>query len=369
MIYRYKIFVFFNTNKTIFYMIIGIPKELKPGEARVGITPQATKELTSTDNKVLIHKDAGILSGYSNNDYKEAGAEIVEHLEELWAKSELLLKVKEPAREEREFFRENLTVFSFLHPASDKDLVQKLVKAKTTGISFDLLQDEENSFPILTPMSEIAGRLSIFAAASALWPHNNGQGILLGKDTNVLVIGAGVSGNAAIDSAIGLSTNVCVLDLNESKIKELNAKGIRARISNRENLVEELKIADVVIGAVYVPADLAPKIIKEEDLKVMKKGSVVVDISIDQGGILETSKTTSISKPTFINNGVVHYCVPNMPALAPKTATINLNKAVMPWLKQLIKSSDVSKEQYLASGIATFKGQIFNETVKKAINA
>jgi len=350
-------------------MIIGIPKELKPGEARVGITPKASKEIVSSGHKVLIQKDAGLLSGYDNQDFLDAGAEVIDSLEQLWKSSDILLKVKEPAPKEREFFREDLTVFSFLHPASDKDLVQKLVKSKTTGISFDLLRDENKNFPILAPMSVIAGRLSIFAAANALQPHNNGKGILLGEDCNVLVIGAGVSGMAAIDSATGLKANVCVLDLDQGKIEDLNSKGIKAKASNRENLVNELKIADVVIGAVYVPADLAPKIIKKDDLKLMKNGSVVVDISIDQGGILETSKTTSIAEPTFTKEGIVHYCVPNMPALAPKTATINLNKAVMPWLKLLLNTKDVQSEKYLSSGLACYNGQIVNDTVKKAINA
>ncbi len=353
-------------------MIIGIPKELKPGEARVGITPEACNQLTSNGHQVLIQKDAGTLSGYSNKDFSDSGAELIEQLEQVWAKSDLLLKVKEPAPEEREYFREDLTVFSFLHPASDKDLVNKLVKAKTTGISFDLLQDEKNNFPILAPMSEIAGRLSIFSAANALQPQKKGLGILLGKDCNVLVIGAGVSGNAAINSALGLRANVCVLDLNQAKIDSLNARkdsnNLRAKISNRENLLEELKIADVVIGAVYVPADLAPKIIKKQDLELMKQGSVIVDISIDQGGILETSKTTSISNPTFIENGVVHYCVPNMPALAPRTATINLNRAVMPWLETLLETKDPTKEKYLSTGIATYQGQILNKVVEKALS-
>ena len=356
-------------------MIIGIPKELKPGEARVGITPEACSKLTSDGHSVLVQKDAGILSGYLNEDFSNSGAKLIEDLEQIWAKSDVLLKVKEPAPEERNYFREDLTVFSFLHPASDKDLVQKLVQSKTTGISFDLLQDEKSNFPILSPMSVIAGRLSIFAAANALQPQNKGKGILLGKDCNVLIIGAGVSGNAAINSALGLEANVCVLDLNQAKIDQLNSQkdsgNIRAKISNRENLIQELKIADVVIGAVYVPADLAPKIIKKQDLGLMQKGSVIVDISIDQGGILETSKTTSISNPTFVEDGIVHYCVPNMPALAPKTATINLNRAAMPWLEILLKtlsqSKDITKEKQLSTGLATYQGEIFNKVVAKAL--
>lgn len=361
-------------------MIVGIPKELKAGEARVGITPDAVKVVIGLGHQVIIQSEAGALSGFEDEEYLAAGAKILPSLEEIWLNSNLLLKVKEPAPEERKFFRNDLTVFSFLHPASDKDLVEKLLEAGSTGISFDMVLDQNGQFPILTPMSLIAGQLSIYAGSYALQPINGGRGVLLGGEgfpsANILIVGAGAAGTAAARTAIGVGSNVCVLDINPKRIEFYNShptrenQKIKGLISSRENFEKELPMADILIGAVYVAADLAPKLVKKVDLSMMRKGAALVDICIDQGGFAESSRATSIFKPTFIEDHIVHYCVPNMPALVPRSSTIALNNAVMPWLKALLTSSGqtLKLQSGIKTGLVCSSGKLVNKVVAKALN-
>ena len=358
-------------------MIIGVPKELKSGEARVGITPDSANVVIKLGHQVILEKNAGILSGFSDSEYLQVGVKILDNYEQIWSHSDLLLKVKEPALEERKLFRKGQTIFSFLHPASDKHLVENLLSSKSIGISFDTLRDEKGLFPILTPMSLIAGQLSVYAGSFALQPINGGRGVLLGGDdfpsANVLIVGAGAAGTAAARTAIGVGANVCVLDINSTKIDYYNSLGekVRGLVSNKENLEEELLTADLLIGAVYVASDLAPKLIHKNHLSSMRKGAAIVDICIDQGGFAETSRATSISNPTYIEQNIVHYCVPNMPAQVPRSSTIALNNAVMPWLLQILKNGSVKSIETnpaIKSGLVTYDGKLVNPTVAKALN-
>jgi len=358
-------------------MIIGIPRERKQGESRVVLTPQAVETLVKTNSEVIIETNAGLLSGFEDDEFRNSGATIVNELEELWARSELLLKVKEPAEEERAFFREDLTIFSFLHPAADKDLVEQLVSSKATGLDFDLVSEQPGNFPILSPMSEIAGALSVYSGFQCLQPSRGGRGVLLGglegiEPASILIIGAGVAGKAAAETAIATGAKVCILDIKESSLEQFQNRGskVRALISAKDVIKEEVAKADIVIGAVLVPGDKAPKLVSKELLKNFRKGAALVDICIDQGGFAETSRSTSIKEPTYIEQDVVHYCVPNMPALVPRTSTMAISRAVLPWVSILAKQGvykALENSKGIKNSLITSNGKLVNNIVKDAL--
>jgi alanine dehydrogenase len=322
-------------------MIIAVPKERKVLEKRVAITPLGVKELLVAGHQVLIETKAGIGAGFSDFDYISAGAEIVSTLEEVWRRAELLVKVKEPAPEEYQFCRPGLIIFDYLHLAGLPEVAKVLVDTKVSGIAYEGVQTTDGRLPLLEPMSEIAGKLSVINGANCLLAQNGGSGVLLsgissGFEGKVGVLGFGVAGKAAAVLADAMGAAVSVIEKKEEKREQAKAcLGPKAQVmdfseSNIESLASQ---ADLLIGAVLVPGAAAPRILTKETISKMKLGSVFVDISIDQGGCSETSRTTSLSEPTYLESGVLHYCVPNMPAQVARTATLALTSVTLPYIK------------------------------------
>ncbi|HMO17576.1 MAG TPA: alanine dehydrogenase [Oligoflexia bacterium] len=359
---------------------IGIPKERKANEKRVALIPEDIQFLVNEKRALVkIETGAGVGSGYQDSDYKSAGANIVNSLEDVWKDIDLLVKVKEPAPEEYKFLRKGLMVFSFLHPAASKDLTLALLDSGVTGLDYDLVEAERSQeesvprFPILEPMSRIAGRLSIQCGAQALLSQYGGPGILLdgiggAPRTEVLVIGGGISGTEACIRANALSASVTVLDIKEEKLKALSTlcPGISTRISTPESVAECLKTADLIIGAVLIPGAKAPTILNRSLLKTCKKNAVFVDIAIDQGGISETSRPTTIAEPSYLEEGVIHLCVANMPSMAPRTATLLLRKETMPYITALCEKplSDLLKSNYgLGKSLVCRDGVLTNKAI------
>jgi alanine dehydrogenase len=354
-------------------MIIGVPRERKQGERRVAILPDGVQELRALGHTVLIEQGAGAGAGFADSAFERVGGEPCATLCEVWSRAELLVKVKEPAPEEIPLFRENLSVFCFLHLAPQPELTRALLKSKVTSLDYDLVQADDGSLPILEPMSVIAGKLSIQCGAYALQAGNGGQGVLLGglpgvKPGRVVVIGAGVAGSNAARVARGLGAEVTVIDINLRRLAQFS--DMRTIFSTPRAIEREVQEADLVIGSVLIPGALAPKLLTREMLRKMPEGSVIVDICIDQGGMCETSRPTSISDPTFVEEGVVHYCVPNMPALVPRTSTEALTNATLPWIK-LIANCGVEKalntSQALRRGLTTINGRLTNQAVAEAV--
>lgn len=358
-------------------MRIGCPRERKTGERRVAITPTGAAKLVSGGHKVLMETCAGVLSGFVDAEYQAVGAEIVPTLESVWKNCEILVKVKEPAPEEYHYFRPGLIVFSFLHPVAFPEMVNALVRANVTSLSYDLLENEAGRLVLLEPMSVIAGKLAVQCGAHALQAENGGSGVLLGgcgavAPANVIVLGAGASGASAVQVAHGMGANVSVFDINpgaEQRFKNLTTR-FQFFLSSSEVLAAELPGADLVIGAVLIPGAPAPKVLTREMLSTMKPGSVFVDISIDQGGCAETSRATSLSSPTYVEHGVIHYCVPNMPALVPRTATMALTAETLPYVLLLANSgfNGTLNSKPLTSSLVTHNGEIVNPTVASELS-
>lgn len=359
-------------------MIIAIPRERKPGECRVAITPDGAGSLRTVGAKVLIEKNAGELSGFADAEYQKAGAEIIADLSELWAKADLLLKVKEPAPEELSLFRPGLTVFSFLHPAVAPEMMHALLESEVIGLDYDLVSTADGRLPILEPMSVIAGKLAIQCGAVALQSRDGGRGVLLGgaagvKPAKVLVVGAGAAGASAAQLAIGLGARVVIMDINTDKLQSFCTGAFKAETvySTPAALERELLDADLVIGSVLIPGALAPKLLTRAMLKKMQKGSVIVDICIDQGGFAESSRATSIAEPTYVEEGVVHYCVPNMPALVPRSSTLALTNATLPWVRKLSKEgikAAIKNSLPLQESLVSVKGKLTNKAIGQALN-
>lgn len=358
-------------------MIIGVPRERKEGERRVAITPDGTRDLVDTGHKVIIETNAGLLSGFSDEDFRSAGAEIVPSLEQVWKPAQLLLKVKEPAPEEYKYFRPGLAVFSFLHLAPAAELTQTMVETGVTGLDYDLVMLDDGRLPILEPMSIIAGKLAIQCGAYALQANSGGRGILLGgsvgvRPARVVVVGAGAAGSNAARVALGCGAEVSILDVNLPKLQPFCDGVLRARTlySTPSALEREVKNADLLVGAVLIPGALAPKLITRKYLAQMRPGSVFVDISIDQGGVSETSRPTSHAEPTYIEEGVIHYCVPNMPALVPRTSTEALTGATLPWVKILAKQgieSAILHSVPLRRALTSYQGNLTNTVIGDAL--
>lgn len=319
-------------------MIIGVPKEVKVEEYRVGLIPEFVKYLVKKGHKVYVQKDAGSEAGFFDEQYIKAGAQIVKSIEELYKNAELIIKVKEPQEEEIQLIREGQTLFTFFHFSSNKRMTMQLIEKKAICIAYELIK-KDNALPILKPMSEIAGKLSIQEGMKYLEKEYGGKGVLLSgtKDVmpgNIVIIGGGVVGYNAGIIADGVGANITFLEINDKIMRMLKKNFKRAKVlcSNRENLKKVLKQADVVIGAVLLPGKSTPMVIKEQDLKIMEKGSVIVDVAIDEGGICETSRPTTHRDPIFIYKDIIHYCVPNIPGVVPKTSTIALNYATFPYM-------------------------------------
>lgn len=354
-------------------MIIGIPTEQKPGEKRVAITPDQVAVLVADGHSVLIESGAGNGSGFTDKLYTDAGAEIVPAAAELWGRSELVVKVKEPLPQEFSFFRAGLSLFCFLHPAALPEMTKTLIQTKVTAMTYDMLALENGRLPILEPMSAIAGKLSIQCGALALQSNLGGRGVLLGgvpgvPPARVVVIGAGVSGSNAVQVAAGMGAEVTVLDSNVDKLTALLNSGLPVRTvySNPAAISRELTGADLVIGAVLIPGAKTPRLLNETLLSNLAPQAVLVDICIDQGGISTTSKPTSISEPVYDAKGVVHYCVPNMPALVPRTSTLALTNAAFPWTRKLAHRGIVralKESEPLRKSLLCHKGELTSTIV------
>jgi alanine dehydrogenase len=363
-----------------FYMKIGVPKEIKNHEYRVGLTPESVAEILKNNHEVFIQKDAGLEIGFSNEAYQKAGATILNTPQELYDISELIVKVKEPVPEEFQYLSNKHTVFAYLHLAGDPKTGLELAATGVTGIALETVTADDGSMPLLSPMSAIAGQLSIVVGSYHLLKPNKGMGTLIGafQDVDprvVTVIGAGVAGTEAIEKAIDNRAQLKIIDLSEKRLHELEKiygnKNIEYIVSTETAIENALKVSDLVIGAVYVIGKQAPKVVTNSMLKHMKPGAVMVDISIDQGGCFESSKPTTHANPTYDQDGIIHYCVTNMPGAVPLTATQALNKATLPYILELAnKGIDqaLTENKHLANGLNIKNSEVVHEAVKEALS-
>ena len=326
-------------------MKIGVPKEIKSQENRIGLTPESVKTLVSEGHEVLVENNGGFEAGFDNDQYKSAGAKIVKNAEDIFNDSEIIVKVKEPLLNEVKMIRENQIVFTYLHLAAAKELTQGLINSKAICIAYETVTDNDGRLPLLAPMSAVAGRMSVQAGAHCLEKNQNGRGLLLGgapgvEGGTVVILGGGVVGENAATIATGMQAKVHIVDKSEKRLKQLSdifGNKIIPEQSDNVDLKELISKADLLVGGVLIPGAEAPKLITKEMLKKMKRGSVIVDVAIDQGGCVETSKPTTHAQPTYIVDNVVHYCVANMPGGVPRTSTLALNKATLPFLSKLAK--------------------------------
>jgi alanine dehydrogenase len=358
-------------------VIVGVPKEVKDNEYRVALTPEGARELTRAGHQVLIEEDAGAGSSIPQPRYERAGAEIVPSAEEVWSGSDLILKVKEPVPEEYERLREGQILFTYLHLAASKPLTQTLIERKVSAVAYETVQVEGGHLPLLAPMSEIAGRMAPQAAARLLEKEYGGRGILMGgvsgvRPAKVFVLGAGMAGSNAAWIAAGMEAEVIVVDKNLDKLRfidQIHKGRIITLMSDQLTLEQRVREADVVIGSVLVPGARAPKLVTEEMVASMRPGSVIVDIAIDQGGCVETSRMTTHSDPTFVAHGVVHYCVGNMPGAVPNTSTYALTNVTLPYAIDVASKGlerAVREDPALALGVNAYAGALTNEGVAEA---
>ncbi|MGE7771797.1 alanine dehydrogenase [Viridibacillus arvi] len=360
-------------------MKIGIPKEIKNNENRVAMTPAGVVNLTVFGHEVFIEKGAGLGSGFGDEDYVAAGAYIVGTAEEAWSQ-EMVMKVKEPVASEYGYFHEGLILFTYLHLAPEPELTQALLDKKVVGIAYETVQLPNRSLPLLTPMSEVAGRMATQIGAQYLEKMEGGKGILLGgvpgvTRGKVTIIGGGMAGANAAQIAIGMGADVTIIDLSPERLRVLDdqfGRDVQTLISNPFNIAESVKNSDLVIGAVLIPGAKAPKLVTEEMIKSMSPGSVVVDIAIDQGGIFETSdRITTHDNPTYVKHGVVHYAVANMPGAVPRTSTIALTNNTVPYALQIANKGYQQAcldNEALKKGLNTLDGHVTFAAVAEALN-
>lgn len=358
-------------------MKIGIPKELKDNENRVAMAPSGIYSLAQAGHQIYVQSGAGSGSNFTDDQYEEAGAVIVDTAEEAW-NQELVLKVKEPLKEEYKFFRDDLIIFAYLHLANEPLLTQALVDHKVTGLAYETVQLPNRSLPLLTPMSEVAGRMVTQVGMQMLESLSGGKGILLSgipgvSRGKVTIIGGGVVGTNAAKIAVGLGAQVTVIDLNPDRLRQLDdifGSSITTLISNPHNIRKAVIESDFVVGSVLIPGAKAPVLVTEEMVKEMEPGSVIVDVAIDQGGNFETSdRMTTHSNPTFIKHGVIHYTVPNMPGAVPQTATVGLTNATLPYVMQIANKGfrqAVKENEALYKGINTMGGYVTYQAVAEA---
>ena len=324
-------------------MKVGVPTEIKAQESRVGLTPASVQELVNYGHEVIIQDNAGFNAGFENSDYEKTGAKIAPSAGDVFNDAEMIVKVKEPLNEEVSMLRENQILFTYLHLSAAPDLTKGLINSKSICIAYETVTDENNRLPLLAPMSAVAGRMSIQAGARSLEKPLGGRGLLLGgapgvNPATVLILGGGVVGENAAIIATGMQANVFIVDKSEARLNELKSQfgeNITTLLSDEIKLEEYVTQCDLLIGGVLIPGANAPKLVSKEMIKEMKRGSVVVDVAIDQGGCVETSKPTTHADPTYIIDDVVHYCVANMPGGVPMTSTLALNAATLPFVLQL----------------------------------
>ena len=353
-------------------MTVGIPKEIKTDEYRVGMTPAGVIEFVKAGHDVLVQSDAGVGSGFENGDYEKAGAILVPTASEIYLRSEMIIKVKEPIESEYEFLREGQILFTYLHLAADKRLTEVLLEKKVTSLAYETLRIGKR-LPLLEPMSEIAGRMATLFGAVHLGRYNGGSGRLLGgavgvEHNRVVILGAGVAGKSAADAAAGLGADVILIDINTERLtylRDVMSPNVTMIYSTHDAIVTALKDADLIIGTVLLPGEKAPKLITRDMLGLIKKGSVLVDVSIDQGGCFETSHPTTHSHPTFMVDGIVHYCVANMPGMYPKTSTTALTNATLPYALKIASMplDTLLKDDVMKSALNTYMGKLTNHAV------
>ncbi len=357
-------------------MIIGVAKEIKTGENRVGLTPKNVKALVDNKHTVLIEKDAGKNSGFSDEEYKKAGATIAT-AKDVWKKSDLIVKVKEPLEKEYKFLRKGQILFTFLHLAAEEKLTRALLKRKVTAIAYETVELDGN-LPLLKPMSEIAGKLAVQVGAHYLERTYGGSGRLLSgvegvPPAKVTIVGTGVVGLSACKIAHAMGADVTMIGRNPTQLKNIQDtyKGeVKTLQSNPENISKSVAESDLLVGAVSVTGESAPKLVTRGMVKKMKKGSVIVDVAIDQGGCIETSRPTTFDKPVYVEEGVVHYCVTNMPGAVPHTSTIALTNATFPYILKIANlglKKAIKSDSALSKGVNTFDGKLTQEGVAKAL--
>lgn len=349
-------------------MIIGVPKEVKDHETRVGIIPGSVTALREAGHQVLVQAGAGTGSSIPDEEYKHAGATILPDAAQIW-QADLVVKVKEPQPAEYPFFRPGLVLFTYLHLAPLPELTAELLKTRVSSIAYETIREADGSLPLLTPMSEVAGRMAVQVGAQYLEAPNGGRGILLGgvpgvKPSNVVILGGGVVGHNAAKMAVGLGARVTIIDRSLNRLRELDdiySSQIVTLASNSWTIRESLRHADLVVGAVLIPGASAPRLVRRDMLAVMKKGSVMVDVSIDQGGCFETSRATTHTDPVYVVDGVLHYCVSNMPAAVPHTSTFGLTNATAPYLMALAShglEDACRRSEAIRQGVNTYQGHI-----------
>ncbi|RXJ73532.1 alanine dehydrogenase [Veronia nyctiphanis] len=360
-------------------MIIGVPKEIKNHEYRVGMVPASVRELISHGHSVFVETKAGAGIGFSDDDYVKAGASILGTAEEVFATAEMIVKVKEPQAVERAMLREGQILFTYLHLAPDFPQTEDLIKSKAVCIAYETVTDSKGRLPLLAPMSEVAGRMSIQAGAQALEKSHGGAGVLLGgvpgvEPAKIVVLGGGVVGSNAARMAVGLRADVTILDRNIDTLRALDEEfegKAKVIYSTEETLEKHVLAADLVIGAVLIPGAAAPKLVNAEHIKRMKPGAAVVDVAIDQGGCFETSHATTHADPTYIVDDVVHYCVANMPGAVARTSTFALNNATLPYIVKLANKGyreALLEDRGFLGGLNVINGQVTCKEVAESFN-
>jgi alanine dehydrogenase len=357
-------------------MILGVPKEIKNHEYRVGMVPASVKELIDNGHDVVVESSAGIGIGFTDEDYIKTGAKVLSTAAEVFAQADMIVKVKEPQAVERAMLREGQVLFTYLHLAPDLAQTEDLIKSKAVCIAYETVTDDRGTLPLLAPMSEVAGRMSIQAGAQALEKINGGCGMLLGgvpgvEPANVVIIGGGMVGTNAAQMAVGMGAKVILLDRNIDVLRRINAQfgsSVTAIYSTSDALTQHVLEADLVIGGVLIPGAAAPKLVTAEHIKNMKPGSAIVDVAIDQGGCIETSHATTHADPTYIVDDVVHYCVANMPGAVPRTSTFALNNATLPYILKLANQgyrAALLADKHLMNGLNVIDGKVTCESVAK----
>ena len=350
-------------------MIVGVPREIKDNEARVAITPAGVKALAEAGHTVLVETQAGTQSGFHDEAYQNAGAEIVGEAGYVWGKSQIVVKVKEPIASEYAFFREDLALFTYLHLAPQPELTERLLDSGMIGIAYETVRDRQGTLPLLTPMSEVAGRMSVQVGAAYLEKERGGRGILLGgvpgvPPAQVTIVGGGVVGSNAARIALGMGARTTIVDVNLNRLREFDdhySGRLATQVSNSYNLAHATREADLVIGAVLIPGATAPRLVTREMVAEMKKGAVIVDVAIDQGGCVETARPTSHSNPSYVVDGVVHYCVTNMPGAVPHTSTLALTNSTFQYLLRMANlgvREAMRQDAGLAEGLNTYLGKL-----------
>jgi alanine dehydrogenase len=358
-------------------MIVGLPREIKDNEYRVGLTPAGVKTLHDHGHSVLVEKDAGTGSGISDDEYRTAMGQIVASADEVWQRAEMIVKVKEPVGPEYQRMREAQILFTYLHLAPDLKLTQVMLERKVTGVAYETITNDEGHLPLLTPMSEVAGRMAVQVGAFYLQKPEGGRGVLMGGVPGVLpakvsIVGGGVVGINSIKMAVGMGANVTVLDKNLERLRYLDdifGAKIRTLMSNPYTVQEAIANADLVIGAVLIPGASAPHLVTRPMLSTMHKGAVIVDVAVDQGGCIETTRPTTHSDPTFYVDDVLHYCVANMPGAVPRTSTFALTNATLPLALKLANKGfkdAIAKDRHLKAGVNTYAGHITYEAVAES---